>query len=159
MALGLDASVSSTQITTGFDASVWKVRSSGTTLALRLLRPGTSAEPELAAARLAADRGLPVPRVIATGRYDGCDAVATTWCPGRTIGELLTSGGDAVHLGRIFGRAHAQLHEPGPDGSVLCHLDFQPFNVLTDGQDVTGIVDWTNARLGDACEDIAQTAW
>ncbi len=40
---------------------------------------------------------------------------------------------------------------------MLCHLDFQPFNVLALGGQVTGIVDWANAHVGDRRDDLAWT--
>lgn len=48
-----------------------------------------------------------------------------------------------------------QLH---PDQSTLLHLDYHPRNVLTDGKQITGIVDWTNAHAGDPRADVARTA-
>jgi Ser/Thr protein kinase RdoA (MazF antagonist) len=148
-----------TQRTTGQDAAVWRADLvDGRTVAVRLLRPGVAADAELAALTLAAAEGHPAPTVVATGRHGGRDAIVMSWCPGRTVGELLQSGGDPGVLGRLFGRGQAALHRPVPGRSaVLCHLDYQPFNVLTDGSTVTGIVDWANARLGDAREDLAWT--
>jgi len=32
---------------------------------------------------------------------------------------------------------------------ALLHLDYHLLNVLTDGKQITGIVDWTNAHAGD----------
>lgn len=154
--LGLEPSTSA-ELMTGFDATVWRVESGGRTFALRWLRADAPMEREVAALRLAAERGLPVPELLAVGRHDGRDAVVTSWCPGRTIGDLLSSGGSSEALGRLFGRTQADLHRPGPDGSVLCHLDFQPFNVIVEHDVVTGIVDWANARPGDPREDLAQT--
>jgi Ser/Thr protein kinase RdoA (MazF antagonist) len=143
----------------GYDATVWRVElSNRRTVAVRILRPGVSSARELTTLRLAAEHGHPVPDVIATARCDGREVVASSWCDGRTIGDLLLTGGDPVDLGRLLGTAHAQLHAPlAADGSVLCHLDFQPFNVLAVGDRVTGIVDWANARVGDRRDDLAWT--
>ena len=41
---------------------------------------------------------------------------------------------------------------------ALLHLDYHPLNVLTDGRQITGIVDWANAHAGDARADAARTA-
>jgi Ser/Thr protein kinase RdoA (MazF antagonist) len=142
----------------GYDATVWRVElTDGRILALRLLRPDVRADNELAALRLAARHGHPVPRIVAAGRVDGRDAIVMTWCAGHTIAELLASGGDVDKLGLLFGDAHARLHQPLDDGTSLCHLDYQPFNVLADAGVITGIVDWSNARTGDARADIAWT--
>lgn len=40
----------------------------------------------------------------------------------------------------------------------LVHLDYHPLNVLTDGHDVTAVLDWTNAAAGDPRADFARTA-
>lgn len=41
--------------------------------------------------------------------------------------------------------------------SALLHLDYHPHNVLTDGKQITGVVDWTHAHAGDPRADIART--
>ncbi|HZZ95990.1 MAG TPA: phosphotransferase [Jatrophihabitantaceae bacterium] len=80
--------------------------------------------------------------------------VALALPPAIAAGRL--AGYDVTLWGRLLGAAHARLHAPpAPDGSVLCHLDLQPFNVLAVGDRVTGIVDWANARVGDRREDLA----
>jgi aminoglycoside phosphotransferase (APT) family kinase protein len=43
------------------------------------------------------------------------------------------------------------------DKRALLHLDYHPRNVLTDGKQITGIVDWTNAHAGDPRADAART--
>lgn len=43
------------------------------------------------------------------------------------------------------------------DEGALLHLDYHPHNVLTDGKQITGIVDWTNAHAGDPRADAART--
>jgi aminoglycoside phosphotransferase (APT) family kinase protein len=156
-ALGLPAAAR-TQQQNGFEATVWRADlSDGRTVAVRLLQPGIPPDRELAALRLAADYGHPAPRVIASGTYERRAAIVMTWCRGRTIGELMQHGGDTQELGELFGRAFARLHRRMDDGTVLCHLDFQPFNVLAEDGEVTGIVDWSNARAGDPREDLAWT--
>lgn len=142
----------------GYDATVWRTElDDGRVVAVRLLRAGVRADNELAAMRLAAKHGHPVPRVVAAGRADGREAIVMTWCAGRTLGELLHAGGDIDALGQLFGRAQALLHRPIDGGCSLCHLDYQPFNVLVEGGTVTGIVDWANARTGDPRQDLAWT--
>lgn len=39
----------------------------------------------------------------------------------------------------------------------LIHLDYHPFNVLVDGDTISGVIDWTNARSGDPRADVART--
>jgi aminoglycoside phosphotransferase (APT) family kinase protein len=40
---------------------------------------------------------------------------------------------------------------------ALLHLDYHPWNVLTDGKRITGVLDWRNARAGDPRADTART--
>jgi aminoglycoside phosphotransferase (APT) family kinase protein len=39
----------------------------------------------------------------------------------------------------------------------LLHLDYHPYNVMTDGERITAVLDWTNAHAGDARADFART--
>ncbi len=41
--------------------------------------------------------------------------------------------------------------------AALLHLDYHPNNVLIDGREITGIVDWTTAHAGDPRADAART--
>ncbi len=40
---------------------------------------------------------------------------------------------------------------------TLLHLDYHPNNVLTDGKQITAVLDWTNALAGDPRADAART--
>jgi aminoglycoside phosphotransferase (APT) family kinase protein len=40
----------------------------------------------------------------------------------------------------------------------VVHYDFSPYNVLTDGDHVSGIVDWLGATNGDAAFDLVTLA-
>jgi len=48
-----------------------------------------------------------------------------------------------------------QTHPHGSD--ALLHLDYHPFNVLTDGKSITGVLDWRNACAGEPRADAART--
>lgn len=50
-----------------------------------------------------------------------------------------------------------RLRHLSSDTGTLLHLDYHPRNVLTDGKQITGIVDWTNAHAGDPRADAART--
>jgi aminoglycoside phosphotransferase (APT) family kinase protein len=39
---------------------------------------------------------------------------------------------------------------------VLCHFDYHPLNVMTDGKAVTAVLDWPNAMPGDPRADLAR---
>lgn len=40
---------------------------------------------------------------------------------------------------------------------ALCHMDYHPLNVMTDGRAVTGVLDWPNALPADPRADLART--
>lgn len=40
----------------------------------------------------------------------------------------------------------------------LVHLDYHPLNVITDGAQITGVLDWSNAAGADPRADVARTA-
>jgi aminoglycoside phosphotransferase (APT) family kinase protein len=43
--------------------------------------------------------------------------------------------------------------------AVLAHGDFAPVNILTDGESLTGLVDFESVRLADPLFDAAWWAW
>jgi aminoglycoside phosphotransferase (APT) family kinase protein len=102
--------------------------------------------------------------------------------------SMLTEPTRGERLGLAFGRTQALLHAipapPGlphppdawiewarPDDALrarltqlatsrprLLHLDYHPLNVLVDGDQITAVLDWANARGGDPRADLARTA-
>jgi aminoglycoside phosphotransferase (APT) family kinase protein len=50
-------------------------------------------------------------------------------------------------------------HQPPalPERAV-CHGDFHPINILMSGREVTGVIDWSMARVSDAAWDVGATA-
>ena len=51
----------------------------------------------------------------------------------------------------------ARLRKTDPCEGSLLHLDYHPLNVMTDGERITGVLDWTNACAGDPRADYART--
>ena len=49
------------------------------------------------------------------------------------------------------------LQESSPGPPMLLHGDYHPLNVLTDGQMITGVLDWANAAAADPRFDQART--
>ncbi|MGH7865203.1 MAG: phosphotransferase, partial [Candidatus Binataceae bacterium] len=45
-----------------------------------------------------------------------------------------------------------------PERDSICHGDFQPFNVLVEGGELRGVIDWSNAAIADSALDVAGTA-
>jgi aminoglycoside phosphotransferase (APT) family kinase protein len=140
-----------------------------------------------ARAMWAAATAAPVPRIHELGVWRARPALLMDWAPGRTIAELLRAEpATARRVGVAFGRTQAALHRAsvpeewrdagwialaGPEESLLqarvravarrtdalLHLDYHPLNVLIDGDEVSGVIDWSNARAGDPRADLART--
>jgi aminoglycoside phosphotransferase (APT) family kinase protein len=144
------------------------------------------AKSEIRAMRAASEGGVPVPRVHAEGIHDGRPALLLEWCTGKTVAETLMCHPEwAASLGMACGETLARIHAiTAPAGwqddswlrwsgldpndplyqqlvavsqrDRLLHLDFHPLNVLTDGERVTAVLDWANARPGDPRADLAR---
>ena len=70
---------------------------------------------ERAALETCAKAGLPAPRVEAAGEFQGLPAMVLTWCPGIPILSFIEKKPWTLwRLGRLFGRAQAQLHAVAP---------------------------------------------
>jgi aminoglycoside phosphotransferase (APT) family kinase protein len=50
-----------------------------------------------------------------------------------------------------------RLRALAPDAAALLHFDYHPLNVMTDGREITGVIDWTNTAAGDPRADFART--
>jgi aminoglycoside phosphotransferase (APT) family kinase protein len=133
---------------------------------------------------------LPAPRVQAVGEVMDVPAMVLSWCPGVPILSYVEKKPWLLwRLGRIFGRAQAQLHAVSPpeefistapddwisrvddkyadladharslnlSASSLIHFDYHPLNVISDGDSVTGVIDWSGAAAGDPRADLART--
>lgn len=111
---------------------------------------------------------LPVPAV----RHEQVGQIGTALMPGRPGQELLELAPEAV-LSSV-GRTAALLHRtdttavaapdalgPAAPGAVLVHGDFGPQNLLLDPDtfEVSAIVDWEFAHLGDGVLDLAWAEW
>lgn len=181
--LGFDGSERVTNVTGGTDATLWRVQYKNKTFALRLFPAGRRIDTEVSLMQVAAASGLPVPAVHATLLYRDCPVMLVDWCPGAPLTHALMKQPWRVGpLGAAFGRAQAAIHRiqqppstewvewagPGeaalkarlrsmPLQSALIHLDYHPLNVMTDGETITGVLDWTNARIGDPRADFART--
>jgi aminoglycoside phosphotransferase (APT) family kinase protein len=53
--------------------------------------------------------------------------------------------------------AWLEANRPPDRRLVICHCDFQPFNILMDGGRVTGVIDWTGVTIGDPALDLGFT--
>ncbi|HEX5416943.1 MAG TPA: aminoglycoside phosphotransferase family protein [Chloroflexota bacterium] len=176
-----------TPVTGGWDTKLWRVRSAEGEFALRVFQRGKGGQSrELAAMRAAAEGGIPVPRVLAEGEFEGQAYMLLSWCAGVTLADALArQPWRALALGRAFGRAQARIHALSPEAlpttdwiawagpraerlrphleraglrsDALLHLDYHPRNVLVKDGEVSAVLDWTNARRGDPRADCART--
>ncbi len=139
---------------------VWHLAHGGREYALREL-PAALAREEAARHRAVAAGGVPVPEVCA----EAPGLLLVAWCPGVSLLEAV--GADPERLGRAFGETQAMIHAvPAPGwlrhagpvpGGALLHGDYHPLNVLTDGQRITAVLDWSNAAAGDPRADVARS--
>lgn len=148
---------------------------------LRISSSVRLAEARLAAMAAARSAGLPAPELI---RRAGT-AVLLSWLPGTSLFETIaTASADAFRWGRSMGGMQRRLHQivapaelqsltaerdrpfgagigvPGlPEGDRLLHLDWHPLNLLAEGPagEISGIIDWDNARRGHPLLDLART--
>lgn len=131
--------------------------------------------------------GVPTPRVLATAVWERRPVMLLSWCEGQTLRESLRARPWAAFgLGVACGREQARLHrQPAPPAfgppswitrfgavgpelrarlerietahAAVLHLDCHSDNILLTGGKVTGLLDWTNACVGDPRADIART--
>jgi aminoglycoside phosphotransferase (APT) family kinase protein len=72
--------------------------------------------------------------------------------------ELLDAATDWIAwAGPAQAALRAPLRAAGLANSRLLHLDYHPLNVMTDGETITAVLDWANARAGDPRADFART--
>jgi Ser/Thr protein kinase RdoA (MazF antagonist) len=117
-ALGIAAAGALQPVTGGWDTAIWRFTTPDDRAhALRVLRPEQAirAGHEQAALRSAAAGGLPVPRVEASGIWEGRPVVVLSWSPGVPLVSAMERRPWLVWtLGRRFGEMQARLHRLAP---------------------------------------------
>jgi aminoglycoside phosphotransferase len=102
-----------------------------------------------------------VPKVV--GR-DGC-AFFQTNLPGSPLSDLIanaTTTVERIALATLFGEALRTVHSWFPEGKedhVYSHGDWCLPNVLAEGGQITGIVDWSDAGFADRRVDLGTGLW
>ncbi len=94
----------------------------------------------------------------------------TIWRLGRVCGQLqarIHAVAPPARLLREGSRWRAELRvnandadsrsDPDASGTAFIHGDYHPVNILTDGNAITGVVDWTSAGAADPRLDLAWT--
>ncbi|MCP8615861.1 phosphotransferase family protein [Salirhabdus salicampi] len=128
---------------------------------------------------------IPVPDIHFLEKTQSFSIMLMDWVKGRTvIDELKQCPENAEQIGFQFGKVQAKIHRirGNIDGNwllpktkdeeniqqhiaslhdktppSLLHLDYHPLNVLTDGENISGVIDWVNASIGDYRYDVART--
>jgi aminoglycoside phosphotransferase (APT) family kinase protein len=117
-ALGVSDVTEVAPVSGGADAALWRVETRTGTYALRVLGPdqATQAATEVAAMTAAANGGVPVPRLHATGTWRDHPALLLSWCRGESMAAALRADpaqSEGLALG--FGRTQALIHAiPAP---------------------------------------------
>ncbi|MBI1279054.1 MAG: phosphotransferase [Anaerolineaceae bacterium] len=144
------------------------------------------AEKEIRVMQVAADNHIPIPKVVRHGLCQGRPVLLLSWINGKTLGtQLLAHPQEIWKLGIAFGRMQAAVHQiPAPSDmnptnwiewagdepelkarlrdlpsrkTRLLHLDYHPLNIMVDKGQISGVLDWANARAGDPRADFART--
>lgn len=135
---------------------------------------------------LAFNHDIPVPKVFSIKLVEGFAVMLMEWVSGNTIlHAILESPENSRNLGIEFGKIQALINRIEVPNMIdnkannwlfqeneeeyevlnkiehmnksLLHLDYHPLNVLTDGEKITGVIDWANGSIGDNRFDFART--
>lgn len=111
--LGFSGAESITPLPGGADSALWQVVQAGDRYALRVLRADQAevGEREALAMQLAAEAGIPVPRVHRLAMWHGRPVLLLGWSPGAPLGRFLPGHPWLIWpIGVRFGQALARLH-------------------------------------------------
>jgi aminoglycoside phosphotransferase (APT) family kinase protein len=131
--------------------------------------------------------GITCPQAEAQGIFRGQPFFIMTWLPGQNLLTFLEKQPWKLWaLGRKFGQLQARLHsievpeelnfnsddewiDQADDSAIqaamkrldkrygFCHFDFHPINVMSDGKDLTGILDFSFSGRADIRADLGRT--
>jgi tRNA A-37 threonylcarbamoyl transferase component Bud32 len=146
----------------GRDADIFEY---GPGLVLRRSRAGHSMMLEARMMEHARTHGYPVPAVDRLSD-DGTELVMERLDGPTMLASLSRRPWTIRQQGRLLARLHQRLHRilapdwvpVAPDGKGQCmvHLDLHPLNVILTAKGPV-VIDWPNARRGDANTDVALT--
>ena len=142
-------------------------------------------EVEVLALRALARQDLPVPELVEVGT----ESILMTLMPGERLDSgsadlrLSRLRASALWLRRLHARRPPHGLPPAPDDAMIirryrdvggppltlvvppagpptfCHGDWTDGNLLAVGSDITAIVDWESAHLGDPIRELSRAAW
>jgi aminoglycoside phosphotransferase (APT) family kinase protein len=149
-------------LASGRDSDIFEY---GPGLVLRRSREGRSMAVEARTMEHARAHGYPVPAIDELSD-DGTDLVMERLEGPSMFATLTRKPWTVRRQGRILGDLHQRLHDipapdwlpeaPGAPGDRLLHLDLHPLNVILTAKGPV-VIDWPNARRGDANVDVALT--
>jgi aminoglycoside phosphotransferase (APT) family kinase protein len=138
-------------LASGREAEVYAV--DGDHVLRRFRDPARSAAREAELLGRLGEAGYPVPGVVS---WDGPDLVLER-IVGPRLSEAIAAGELSVQAGALLlADLHDRLHALPWDGGCLLHIDLHPENVLMADRGPV-VIDWTNAREGDAGLDVAMS--
>lgn len=185
LALGLPPDASVMPAAGGASGSAWRVTAGAASYVLRFERSVALTDARVAAITAARSAGLPAPALVRRAHVGDHEAILLSWLPGMTLLDAIlrapaTTAEWGMRMGAMQRRLHAVAAPLGmpfaaidaahpfaagravpnlPDGDRLLHLDWHPLNLIVEpGRgDISGIVDWDNARAGHPLLDVART--
>jgi aminoglycoside phosphotransferase (APT) family kinase protein len=128
---------------------------------LRRFKGGGCPEREALVMRHARSHGYPMPEVLEVRT----DALVLERVEGPTMWEAVAATPATIREhAALLAKLHRDLHEidspeglpAAADGGCLLHLDLHPANVILSPRGAV-VIDWTNARRGEAAFDVAVT--
>ncbi|TFB22850.1 hypothetical protein E3U55_06325 [Filobacillus milosensis] len=182
--LDLPQHVTLESISWGRDSQVYKVKDGRNQFALRVLPSNRHDQfvKEEKTILYAKQHGIPVSNVHKVVKAEDYSAMLMEWADGKTLlHQLQETPEHAKLLGEEFGHMQAKINrvnynQPSNlllsnqkekrmldsiklNNHFLIHLDFHPLNVLTDGLNITAVLDLVNAGAGDPRLDYARTQY
>jgi aminoglycoside phosphotransferase (APT) family kinase protein len=184
-AIGMDSTAGVRPAPGGASGSAWFVGSGADRGVLRIDGSAVRTDACIAAMAAAREAGLPAPALIRRAEIGGRVALLLTYLEGGPVLDLLqrtprAASAWAFRMGALQRRLHAVVAPPAVlavtdpaaapfwlsdvdeqlgAGDSLLHFDWHPGNLLADeaSGEISGIVDWDNARRGHAALDLART--
>ncbi len=129
--------------------------------------------------------GIAAPELEASGTYDGCPYFVMSWLPGRPlVDDLEKKLWRLWSMAHAFGRLQARIHRLAPEElrwqdaawcqlegepelsaavkaraseDALCHFDYHPINVLSNGRGLSGVIDFSSSGVADRRADLGRT--
>jgi len=70
------------------------------------------------------------------------------------VDSLRAHSAETLRILNAAQQAAAVAWDNPPSTGDVVHWDFNPSNILIEGERITGVIDWEGMRIGDACFDL-----